>query len=234
MSSSSFCFVFFQKTITKKCCFSSFLFCRANLSSDYFSNRQDRYIEFLYHPSLSDYFSSLIKTVSSYSFKVTATDTTTLHPSLSITWPTTNSISNPLLPTTEIEEFKSSAQTSFLSLTKLWASKPPSSLTSTLPHSTYSSSQYSPYDTTLHPVLQMGPFNILQETDLVVPAIFRTANSLATAPGGGKTLIDWTSGYFSVQKNYLEKVLDSKAIVRIVTASPEVGFFFFPFSSKRY
>lgn len=73
----------------------------------------------------------------------------------------------------------------------------------------------------------MGPFSISQETDLVVPAIFRTANSLATAPGGGRTMIDWTSGYFSVQKAYLEKVLDSKAGVRIVTASPEVNFLFF-------
>lgn len=68
----------------------------------------------------------------------------------------------------------------------------------------------------------MGPFNISQETDTAVPAIFRAANSLATAPGGSRTTIDWTSGYFSVQEAYLERVLDSKALVRIITASPEV------------
>lgn len=69
----------------------------------------------------------------------------------------------------------------------------------------------------------MGPFDIAQETDVVVPSVFQTANSLATAPGGANTTIDWTSGYFSVQEGYKERVLDSRATVRIVTASPEVG-----------
>lgn len=70
----------------------------------------------------------------------------------------------------------------------------------------------------------MGTFNITQETDLVVPNIFRMANSLATAPGGWKTTVDWTSGYFSVQERYREFVLDAKANVRIMAASPEVSF----------
>lgn len=70
----------------------------------------------------------------------------------------------------------------------------------------------------------MGLFDITQETDVVVPSVFQTANSLATAPGGAKTTIDWTSGYFSVQEGYKERVLDSRATVRIVTASPEVRF----------
>lgn len=69
----------------------------------------------------------------------------------------------------------------------------------------------------------MGPLAIRQETELVVPAIFKTGNYLATAPGGFNTTIDWTSGYFSVQPAYREHVLNSRALVRIVTASPEVS-----------
>jgi hypothetical protein len=37
------------------------------------------------------------------------------------------------------------------------------------------------------------------ETDLVVPGIFRTANAFATAPGGNRTVLDWTSGYFDAE-----------------------------------
>lgn len=80
-----------------------------------------------------------------------------------------------------------------------------------------------PFDTTIRPLLQMGLFGIRHETELVVPAIFRAANALATAPGGSRTTLHWTSGYFSVQKAYLERVLDCEAQVRIVTASPEVS-----------
>lgn len=192
---------------------------RANLSGDYFSNRQDRYIEFLSNPPLANYFTHLLRTISSYSFRVTATDTTSLNPSISISWPDSNAAPSPLAPSTLIPDFKAAAHDALASLTKHWAAKSIEALSSTLPPSHAASRVF---DTSLRPVLQMGPFSIDQETALVVPAVFRTANSLATAPGGAKTTIDWTSGYFSVQPAYKEKVLDSRASVRIVTASPEV------------
>lgn len=193
---------------------------RANLSGDYFTNRQDRYIEFLSNPPLADYFHSLLSTISSFSFLVTATDTSTKHPALSITWPEANAAPSPLASSTSINAFKATAHDAFTSLTSHWASKPPAALQSALPWSPH---EPKIFDTILRPVLQMGPFNIKQETDIVVPSIFRAGNSLATAPGGGRTKIDWTSGYFSVQPSYREKVLDSRAAVRIVAASPEVS-----------
>ncbi|KAK4705960.1 hypothetical protein P7C70_g250, partial [Phenoliferia sp. Uapishka_3] len=191
----------------------------ANLSGDYFTNRQDRYIEFLSNTPLADYFSSLLSTISSFSFLATATDTSTKYPALTITWPITNAAPSPLLSSTSIPELKLIAHDSFTSLTQSWASKPKSALQSQLP---WSPQEPKIYDTILRPVLQMGPFNIKQETELAVPSIFRAGNSLATAPGGGRTKIDWTSGYFSVQPAYRAKVLDSRAAVRIVAASPEV------------
>ncbi|KAI5480805.1 CDP-diacylglycerol-glycerol-3-phosphate 3-phosphatidyltransferase [Pseudohyphozyma bogoriensis] len=194
----------------------------ANLSNDYFTNRQDRYVEFIDNPPLADYFASLLANVASYSFLVTASDTTTKHPAIDITWPSSNPISSPLAPSTSIDDFKLHAGSTFNSLTSFWAAKKPEQLRSTLPWSPH---EPKTFDTILRPVLQMGPFGIRQETDLVVPTIFKTGNSLATAPGGRNTRIDWTSGYFSVQPDYLEGVMASRAIVRIVTASPEANGF---------
>jgi CDP-diacylglycerol--glycerol-3-phosphate 3-phosphatidyltransferase len=195
----------------------------ANLSNDYFTNRQDRYMEFTNHSPLADYFASLLDTVGSYSFLASATDTTSTNPALNITWPTSNPAPSPLARGTSMKEYKSQAHEAFTSLTRHWNSKSVHALCSSLPPPTPSSTPASQvYDTSVRPVLQIGPFSITQETDLVVPTIFRTGNSLATAPGGAETTIDWTSGYFSVQEAYRERVLDSRSAVRIVAAAPEV------------
>lgn len=183
-------------------------------------------MQFTNHQPLADYFDALLQTVASHSFLVSATDSTVQHPPLTITWPSSNRSSSPIDSTSPISEFKAIAHDSFDSLTRTWNAKPAHHLCSALPAPSPSSSLASQvYDTSIRPVLQMGPFSISQETDLVVPTIFRTGNSLATAPGGAGTTIDWTSGYFSVQEAYRERVLDSRAIVRIVAASPEVSQF---------
>ncbi|KAM0746889.1 hypothetical protein T439DRAFT_329578 [Meredithblackwellia eburnea MCA 4105] len=192
----------------------------ANLSQDYFTNRQDRYVEFLSHGPLSDYFSSLVSTVSSYAFLATATDTATSHPTINISWPSTNSSPNPFIsPATTVPTLISSAQSDINSLTRRWAIKHPNALSSS------SRLSNEKLDTLLRPTLQMGPFNIRQETDLVVPAIFRAGNALATAPGGRRTRIDWTSGYFNAREGIRENVLKSRAEVRIVSAAPEANGF---------
>jgi CDP-diacylglycerol--glycerol-3-phosphate 3-phosphatidyltransferase len=47
----------------------SLLISGANLSTDYFTNRQDRYILIRNHPSICDYFAGVIRIVSSFSYK---------------------------------------------------------------------------------------------------------------------------------------------------------------------
>lgn len=181
-------------------------------------------MEFVDHGPLADYFDSLLQHVAQHSFLATASDTTTSNPALTISWPDSNSAPSPLSGGSAAKDFKLAAQSSFVGLTRQWAAKPSHALCSTLPPPTPSSSLASQvYDTSIRPVLQMGPFSIAQETELVVPTILRTGNSLATAPGGAQTTVDWTSGYFSVQEAYKERVLDSRAAVRIVAASPEVS-----------
>ncbi|GAA5912159.1 hypothetical protein JCM6882_003070 [Rhodosporidiobolus microsporus] len=217
----------------------------ANLSHDYFTNRTDRYLLFRSHAPLANYFSSLLTLVSRASFRATATDTTSAtNPALTISWPETNLIpQNPFdTPRTLIPALRDAAHDALESLTRTWQRKSPRELASSLPPFPSSPSPFpSPptrappnprtpflahYDTSLRPVLQMGPFGIAQETDLVVPEIFRAANALATAPGGGNTTLDWTSGYFGLREGYKKLVLDCRAGVRIVSASPEANGFF--------
>ena len=49
---------------------------RANLSRDYFVNRQDRYLKFKSCPQLADYFADLVETVASHSFTLKADGST--------------------------------------------------------------------------------------------------------------------------------------------------------------
>ena len=52
----------------------------ANLSNDYFTNRQDRYIVFRKCKPLCDYFDELVETISKFSFQMSARDTVQMHP----------------------------------------------------------------------------------------------------------------------------------------------------------
>lgn len=196
----------------------------ANLSNDYFTNRQDRYMEIYNHTPLADYFVSLLSTISSLSFLVTSSNSSTTNAPLNITWPESNITSSPLDSKTSIPEFNQIAHEAFTKLTSVWANKGPNQLNATFKPTLTPTNQI--YDTSIRPILQIGPFKITQETDLTVPTILKTANSLATAPGGAETKIDWTSGYFSLRKGYREGVLECKAGIRIVCASPESNGFF--------
>ncbi|GAA6064114.1 hypothetical protein JCM10212_002491, partial [Sporobolomyces blumeae] len=244
----------------------------ANLSRDYFTNRQDRYISFDHHPPFADFFSSLVDTVSLSSYRVVARDTSSEHPEISIEWPDSNPF--PCAPFDRphlVPSFTYETSEAIKRLVREWNAKdwtrlasplPPFSTTSTttssdsrspIPHEAPSTttttttpsspdpsnpaslranppspirsrstrSLYQSYDTSLTPLLQMAPFSISHETSLVVPSIFRCANQLATAPGGNETTIDWTSGYFGLRRSYKELVLETKAKIRIVSASPE-------------
>ncbi|KAM0793541.1 hypothetical protein ACM66B_000978 [Microbotryomycetes sp. NB124-2] len=193
----------------------------ANLSNDYFTNRQDRYIEFKDNAPLADYFAELLNVTSSFSFRVRAGDTSTQHPRIDIDWPEANLVPISFLKrSSTIRDLKDRVHEKFEQLTTEWRSKPTSARTSTSSPGTTSTP-----DTVLRPTLQMGTFDIKQETDILVPSIFKLADSLAVVPNGWKTTIDWTSGYFSVQQRYQELVLASKAQVRLVSASPAANGF---------
>ncbi|GAA5866324.1 hypothetical protein JCM3774_006616 [Rhodotorula dairenensis] len=212
----------------------------ANLSHDYFTNRTDRYIEFRAHPPLADFFHSLLALTGAYSFRVTASDTSTMYPAVNISWPAGNRLAEDPFAARHgavraISAFKQHAHDSLSSFLKQWHRKDPLALAAALPVPTApstpppptprsslsrrplgtagrsASSPLAAFDTRLRPVVQMGPFDLTAETDLVVPGIFRTANAFATAPGGNRTVLDWTSGYFGLRDDYKRLALQCKA-----------------------
>jgi CDP-diacylglycerol--glycerol-3-phosphate 3-phosphatidyltransferase len=177
----------------------------ANLSSEYFKNRQDRYWVIRSHAPLADYMHQLLRACSTFSYR--------LESPYSIHWQNPGSA-----PLEDPSAFRQHARESLLSFSKAWSRRPPRELSS-------HSGPPEELDTSLRPFLQMGPFGIRQESDLVVPALIRAANEMSTAPGGLETTVDWTSGYFSLDDEYKRQLLDSRARVRVVCASPEANGF---------
>ena len=54
-------------------------FYRANMSQDYFTNRQDRYIVIRDCPALADFFSKLVDVVSQFSYQMDESNTAQLN-----------------------------------------------------------------------------------------------------------------------------------------------------------
>ncbi|GAA6047529.1 hypothetical protein JCM3770_005792 [Rhodotorula araucariae] len=200
----------------------------ANLSHDYFTNRADRYISFEAHAPLADFFASLVSTVASYSFRATASDTSSAFPVPTLSWPSSNAVpSDPFAapsPRTALADLRSHAHASLSALLASWRAVAPASRAAHLPpallaaprafsrHPARGAAALHPaFDTLLRPVLQMAPFALEHETRAVVPGIFRAANALATAPGGARTTLDWTSGYFGLGDEYRRLALRCEA-----------------------
>ena len=71
--------VFFNINLVNNC----LMFFSANLSENYFTNRQDRYIQFRHCPEMANYLIDLTKAVADVSFRLQSDDTTTLPPDVS-------------------------------------------------------------------------------------------------------------------------------------------------------
>lgn len=182
----------------------------ANLSKDYFTNRQDRYIVFKNHPRLADYMHDLMKTFKELSYGIKGRSTAIGSDNFDLVWhggsdgPDAEPIKDP-------RGFTECAKKCLGSFMSRWL-KTLSSSSSSSP-----SSATQEFDTTIQPFLQMGQFDITQETDVVVPAILEQIQQ------DERLRLDWTSGYFGVRKAYKEGLLQTKGPVHIVCASPEVS-----------
>ncbi|KAL3176050.1 hypothetical protein MRX96_010756 [Rhipicephalus microplus] len=125
----------------------------ANLSDQYFRNRQDRYVVFRNCPHLSDYFSHVVQTVSSFSLQLQGDDSISVHPSFNI---------HPFQDS--YQEFVSTANQRLSELIKPNRDTPPQ------PCPRDASS-----DTWVFPLLQMAPLDITQDQEV-------TERLLAHAP----------------------------------------------------
>ncbi|KAL8926762.1 MAG: hypothetical protein Q9208_002836 [Pyrenodesmia sp. 3 TL-2023] len=176
----------------------------ANLSSDYFTNRQDRYHVFS-SKRVTDYYSQIHRAVCSISFLLEASSSKSF-PSHNLVWPSSNTAPNPLLePKAYIQ-----AATSMLQ---------PLSSHSIPPHPNPSPSS-SQSTTTLYPLLCHPP-TLNTELPLLT--------SLLSSPH--LTRYTFTAGYFNPHPLVTRSLLSASSPPRsvpgtILTASPHANGFY--------
>ncbi|KAL8604484.1 hypothetical protein ACOMHN_015768 [Nucella lapillus] len=188
----------------------------ANLSNDYFTNRQDRYVLFNDCKDMADFFDELVKTVASFSFQLQKDDSLQLHSTWEthpfrgrrnyFKWEAKERVESLLRSQTEMQ--KSALRVRALnrpSKREETASSPPS--TDSLKA-----------DTWVYPLVQMGPFGVYNDEDA-------TLRLLREASRCDEVLL--ASGYFNLTDHYMAVILrESLAKYRLMMAAPEVNGFF--------
>lgn len=172
----------------------------ANLSDQYFTNRQDRYVVFHDCKDLCNFFDELVSTVSSMSFLLKPDDSVILQPGWSV-HPSKGSF----------KEFVSKAHNhldNFIRSAKKKANA----------NNSYGISENVETDTLVYPLLQMYTFGIRQDEQVI-------EKFLCTAEPGSH--IKLASGYFNLTNHYMNIILKaSKAMYSLLVASPKVNGFY--------
>lgn len=169
----------------------------ANLSDNYFTNRQDRYVQFNDCPEMCNFFAGLVKTVSTFSLSLTADNCTKLHPEWEI---------HPYEG--DHKDFKEAAGKT--------VSKYIKSVTDD--QADRQTKKKIKFDTYVYPLLQMALFGVHTE-EMFVKQLFRSASD------GVK--ISLATGYFNLTKQYQNIiVLESLANFNLLIASPQVNGFY--------
>ena len=176
--------------------FLSVLFCRANLSADYFTNRQDRYIEIENCPRLANYFHGLVSTVRCFSLDLQPDNTTRLDENF---------------PSHPTEGFDGGERF------KMEAGKRISNYLRQQKEENVFNNAPEQYDTWVVPLVQMFPFGIRQDE-------FITSELLSSLCRGSKVFL--ASGYFNLTRKYIDIMLKSSAQCEILTAHPTVNGFY--------
>ncbi|KAK9709719.1 CDP-diacylglycerol--glycerol-3-phosphate 3-phosphatidyltransferase [Basidiobolus ranarum] len=175
----------------------------ANLSRDYFTNRQDRYIHFKKASELSEYYSQLLQVVQNYSYQLA---------------PTAGGYETVLSkspdPVHESRDFHHFAHQSTQEFLDKWLHR-----TLPLRNQLSESPNSISHDTVVFPVAQMGLFGIRQDE--------QTMKKLLELLGSAEeSRIELTSGYFNFTREYINEVLKSNGKFRLLAASPEANGFF--------
>lgn len=174
----------------------------ANLSTDYFTNRQDRYILFNNQHQLTSYYHDLLKLISNCSYQLSLPESSAKDSKYTLKMK-----KNMADPVKESKKYKKQV-TSLLQ----------DFITATKSKSIQQAAEKS--DTAILPVIQMGPFSIRQDekTTLELLNIANTQNNA--------WMIDLTSGYFNFTEKYKSYILKTRAKFQFLTASPEANGFF--------
>jgi CDP-diacylglycerol--glycerol-3-phosphate 3-phosphatidyltransferase len=174
----------------------------ANLSSDYFTNRQDRYHLFS-SKELTHYFKQIHDGVCDLSFDV---QPSTSPSGYTMTWPSSNRGPSPL---ESASAFKSAAQKHLAPLLTPANSPVPVAR--------------KPGGTTIHPVLSLVP---LLPTSTELPALTSLLTTLAT-PAFAAASWTFTAGYFNMTPSFRRLLLSTRpASGTVLTAHPHANGFY--------
>ena len=181
----------------------------ANLSEDYFTNRQDRYIVFENCPALCDYFQDLVKTISKFSFSLQSDDQLKLHPGFHH-HPYEGSRNKFELAagkvlkefTEKYGETRKNQRLELLNSTEQVA---------------VGVSEKASTDTVVFPLLQMRSMGITQEERVI-------KNIISSAPPHTNMLV--ATAYFNLTDDYWESILNAQPNIDIIMAHPKaMGFY---------
>ena len=171
---------------------------RANLSQDYFTDRQDRYILFSDSHNLANYFSKLASAVATHAYSVGSD--ASLRPELQF---------DHITSTRKSQKFRKMMSAYFkeflVNIHKdgdLWS------------HDVSCDAEGGGgYDTAVFPLLQMGQYDVRQEEDVTT--------RLLEGVGRGERLC-LASGYFNLPPQYIRALLRAAGHISILAASPQV------------
>ncbi|KAK2576221.1 hypothetical protein KPH14_005590 [Odynerus spinipes] len=170
----------------------------ANLSNDYFTNRQDRYFVIEDAKELCDFYDELVKRVGEFSFILQSDGTTMLSSTLNAhPWEGSK------------KEFSEEAASRIRTLFQNEIRK----------RTELNKKQVaSDADTWVYPLVQMGQLNIMHDSAV-------TLRLLQTAPLGARLKL--ATGYFNLTSEYISAVLQQcKATCDLLTAHPTANGFF--------
>lgn len=178
----------------------------ANLSEDYFTNRQDRYYLFK-NKAITDYYFRLHQAIASISYQIR--HTSQLKQGFKLIWPTTNVTCEPHINT---HRFLSDASHLLLPILKQ--------------HELTSFDEFKDhenFDTIVYPVSQFTPlFLPNQDLSTEKPAILRLLSYIDSPR------IKWwfTAGYFNMLPQIQDRLINSSAQGSVITASPKANSFY--------
>ncbi|KAI9065419.1 hypothetical protein FKP32DRAFT_1665412 [Trametes sanguinea] len=190
----------------------------ANLNTSYFSNRQDRYLQFVDQAGFAQYCFAFLQAASTFSYRLLSSSSPsedyTLH------WP--DALTHPHRIEAKAEE----ALTTFQASQRLASPAP----FVTEAENGGSADAENEHDVFIFPVIQAGQFNIREE-ERCLGLLFRELSAQqwpkpSPASHYDGPLVDLTSGYFALYKPYQQAIVGSHLACRILAASPKANGFF--------
>ncbi len=187
---------------------------RANLNTSYFTDRQDRYLQFTAQPRLADYCFDFLQAASTFSYSLLPSSGSS--EDYVIHW--SDAATHPHHIEAKAHHVLSSFQKSQRESSTASLAIPAEKASSEVPDGED--------DVLVFPVIQAGLFDIREE-ERCLSLLFRQLSAqqryaMSSASNYDGPLVDLTSGYFALYKPYQAAMIESGLACRILAASPKV------------